>query len=135
MTFSPTTHEHLGNTRTRNQTNTTLALLTTAIEERKETAPTTGYADKTNQGLRKKKRSVSNNSAEIKSRVIKAASLSMVILITIVLVAKRKKLAKYFKWARCRPMCRSSDVELGVETESTVLDDIKVQSVVPNGGK
>ena len=134
VTLSPTTREQPGNTRTRNQTNATLALSTTAVEVRKETAPTTGYPDKTNRDLSKNKRSV--NRAEIKNRVIQAVSFSMVILITLVLIAKRKKLANYVKWARCHPICKSSDVEFGVDTESTVLDDIRAQlSVEPKGGK
>lgn len=139
VTRSPITREHLSNTRTRNQTKTTLALLTTAVEVRKRTAPTTDYVDKmnkNNQGFNKNKGSRSDSRTEIKNRVIKAVSVSMVILITIVLIAKRKKLAKYFKWAKCHPVCRSSDIEFGADTESTVLDDIKAElTVVPKGGK
>ena len=138
VALSPTSHKHLGNTKTSGQTTTSPALSTIAVEVRKRTAPTTDYVDKNNQGFNKNKGSRPDSSAEIKSRVIKAVSLSTAILITTVLIAKRKKLAKYFKWARCHPVCRSSasDVELGVDKESTVLDDIKAQlSVVPKGGK
>ena len=80
-----------------------------------------------------------DSSDAIKNRVIKAVSLSMALLIMIVLVAKRKKIAGYFKWARCHPTCwcRSSDAELGGTTESLVLDDVRGQpvSVVPKGGE
>lgn len=149
LSLSPTTHEpaheHLGNTKTRDQNTTSLADLAlpttgpTAIERRNGTAPTINHAsDKNNQAFSKNKGSVSDSSGQNKSRVIKAVTLSMVILISIVLIAKRKKLAEYFKWARCRPICRSCrQAELGGDTQSSMLDDIKAQpvSVVPMGGK
>ena len=62
----------------------------------------------------------------------------MVILIAIVVIAKKEKLAEYFKWARCRPICRCSDIERGGETQSSVLDDTNVQlpeNVEAMGGK
>ena len=59
----------------------------------------------------------------------------MAILITIVVIFKRNKITNFFKWARCRPFCRSSDAELGGHTESIMLDDIKTpRNVVPLGG-
>lgn len=123
----PTTHGHLGSPETRGQNTTSLAFPTTESKLRKETVPTRDNTDKNNQAYNKSKGSVSDSNSEIKSRVIKAASLSMVILIAIVVIAKRKKLAEYFKWARCRPICRCSDIERGGETESSVLDDINAQ--------
>lgn len=142
---SPTTHEpaheSLGNTKTRDENTTSLALPTTgptAIERRNGTAPKRDHTDKNNQAFDKNKGSVSDSSGENKSRVIKAVSLSIFILIAIVLIAKRKKLVDYFKWARCRPICRSCrDAEQGGVTESSVLDDINAQhvSVMPMGGQ
>ena len=123
----PTTHGHLGSPETRGQNTNSLALPTTESKQRKETVPTRNNTDKNNQAFNKSKGSVSDSNGENKSRVIKAVSLSMVILIAIVVIAKRKKLAEFFKWARCRPICRCSDIERGGETESSVLDDINAQ--------
>ena len=77
----------------------------------------------------------SNSSVDIKRRIVKATILTMFILIVIGIILKRNKLVYFFKWARCRPIWRSRDVELGEHTDSTMLDDIKPSmNVVSLGG-
>jgi len=135
--LSPTTEERFISTKTRDQNKSSRTLSTTSTELQKQTAPATYSNGKSSLAVRKSKGSLLDSSGANKNRVIKAVSVSIAILIMIVLVAKRKKLAAYFKWARCHPTCgcRSSDAELGGATESSVLDDIRGQpvSVVPKG--
>lgn len=135
--LSPTTEERFISTKTRDQNKSSRTLSTTSTELQKQTAPATYSDGKSSLAVRKSKGSLLDSSGANKNRVIKAVSVSIAILIMIVLVAKRKKLAAYFKWARCHPTCgcRSSDAELGGATESSVLDDIRGQpvSVVPKG--
>lgn len=129
--LSPTIREHFASNKTRDKNTTSLPLPTTAIQLRKGTAPA-----KTAKSNDKNNRTVDDSSGGNKNRAILAVSLSMVILIIIVLITKRNKLVHFFKWARCRPICRSSgDAELSRDTESSFIDDVKAQlNVVPKGG-
>lgn len=79
--------------------------------------------------------SVSINSGDLKGRVIKAVIGILAALILVVCIIKRKTIANFFKWVRCRPICRSSDAEHGVNTESVILDDIKTPTNVERLGE
>ena len=134
-----TTEERFMNSKTRDQNTSFHTLSTSSTELPERTAYTTHSVGTSNPTFKKSKGSLLESSGAIKNRVVKAVSLSIALLIMIALVAKRKKIAAYFKWARCHPTCwcRSSDTELGGATESSVLDDVREQpvSVVPKGGE
>jgi len=130
-----TTEERFISNTTRDQ-NTSFHTLSTSSTEMPErtTADTVGKSNPTF----KKSEGLESSGAN-KNRVINAVSLSVAILLMMVLVVKRKKIAAYFQWARCHPTCgcRSSDAELGRVTEGSVLDDVSGQpvSVVAKGGE
>ena len=137
----PTTEEHFISTETRDQNTSSLTLSTTVTSTElliRNVSATDSDGTSTDLAFKKSKGSLSDSSGEDNNRVIKAVSLSIALLIMIAFVAKRKKLVTYFKWARCHAPCgcKSSDVELGRATESSIIDDIKAPvSVVPKGGE
>ena len=55
---------------------------------------------------------------------------SMVVLILLAVIIKRNTVGNYLIWMKCRPVCRSSDSELGEGTESSSLDERRSSVVV-----
>ena len=133
--------QHFISTETRDQNTSSLTHSTTVTSTElliRNVSATDSDGTSTDLVFKKSKGSLSDSSGEDNNRVIKAVSLSIALLIIIAFVAKRKKLVTYFKWARCHAPCgcKSSDVELGGATESSIIDDINAPvSVVPKGGE
>ena len=113
-----------------------LALSTTATLLRKGTTTAVSHANQNKVTYGKARTtSVLDNGAN-KTRVFICVSFSLVILILLAVIFKRNKIAHFLKWARCRPICRPKDSELGERTESTVVDDFRATvSVEIKGGK
>ena len=128
--ITPTKHEYLEGAKTQDNKAAPFALSTTAIQLR----VTSTVIHTTNKvAFSKARKSVLDNS-ENEKRIIMGTGISMVVLILIVVIAKRNKIANYLKWARCRPVYRSKDIELGEQTESSMLDDVRAPLTVEGKG-
>jgi len=102
-----------------------LPLSTAASLLRKGTTAAVSHAYQNKVGYGKARTTSVLDDGDNKTRVIMGVSLTMVILILLVVIFKRNKVAHFLKWARCHPICRPKDSELGKCTESTVVDDIR----------
>ena len=148
------TNKH-GRTETQNSRNTAVSLVlsTTArqlpMETRHETTTTQTTANqllieatwerttsltytKSTVAYGEARKSMLDNS-ENKTKVIMAVIFGMVAL-TLVVINKRNTIARYLRWARCHPVCRSKDLELVESTASSMLNDIRPSVTVQAKG-
>ena len=116
------------------ETASSLFLSTTESLSQKGTTTAVSHADQNILAYGRARKSVLDD-GDNKTRVIMGVSFTVVILILLAVIFKRNKIAHFLKWARCRPICRPKDAELGERTESTMVDDISVPASVEGGTK